>query len=290
MAVNGDHKIRLDSKSTTLAAMAFESSSNSHICYTLNANGEKVDITSFKSSGSRDCIVEGQDVWMNYGSGIAYTTRGSTAVSVSGNSIVTGISQILSAQKVGTKLFLADALGAFYGGDPIVTSGTMTMTSILTNVAAFYVHNQNTLYVVFVQRPISRYTLNAAGTTATQVWTWTPSVLTNLPRSILAMDVGGKTYVFVAYYDSSNNFFVQRFVDDGTTLTNQATITQPSQDQIYFLSLSPKPSCTDKLVNQDETDVDCGGTKCSKCTDDKKCLVNGDCNSGFCNSNKICSK
>jgi hypothetical protein len=42
------------------------------------------------------------------------------------------------------------------------------------------------------------------------------------------------------------------------------------------------PSCTDSRKNQDETDVDCGGTYCSPCGQGKKCKNDTDCQSGAC--------
>ena len=47
-------------------------------------------------------------------------------------------------------------------------------------------------------------------------------------------------------------------------------------------------TCTDDLQNGKETDVDCGGSDCYKCQDNKKCHVNEDCLSKLC-SNGICS-
>lgn len=46
-------------------------------------------------------------------------------------------------------------------------------------------------------------------------------------------------------------------------------------------------SCTDGLKNQDESDVDCGGLKCSKCVVGRFCGVSGDCVSGLC-SGGVC--
>ncbi|MBW2978331.1 FG-GAP repeat protein [Candidatus Woesearchaeota archaeon] len=40
-------------------------------------------------------------------------------------------------------------------------------------------------------------------------------------------------------------------------------------------------SCSDGLLNQDETAVDCGGS-CSGCSDGKRCSVNSDCSSNNC--------
>lgn len=42
------------------------------------------------------------------------------------------------------------------------------------------------------------------------------------------------------------------------------------------------PSCGDGVTNQDETDVDCGGSVCSGCDLGRACLENGDCTSAYC--------
>ena len=42
----------------------------------------------------------------------------------------------------------------------------------------------------------------------------------------------------------------------------------------------PPPTCTDKIKNGAETDMDCGGGTCPKCADTKKCSAPTDCNSG----------
>ncbi|MEO8921035.1 MAG: hypothetical protein ABI488_26705 [Polyangiaceae bacterium] len=42
------------------------------------------------------------------------------------------------------------------------------------------------------------------------------------------------------------------------------------------------PSCTDMIKNQDETDVDCGGSICGGCGVGKTCNVNGNCLSNSC--------
>lgn len=42
------------------------------------------------------------------------------------------------------------------------------------------------------------------------------------------------------------------------------------------------PSCTDMILNGDETDVDCGGSCAAKCIPTQNCLVPSDCNSGVC--------
>jgi hypothetical protein len=55
------------------------------------------------------------------------------------------------------------------------------------------------------------------------------------------------------------------------------------QDCIY------QGTCFDYLLNQDETDLDCGGYTCDPCDLNKKCRSNRDCKSRFCHpENKIC--
>ena len=47
-------------------------------------------------------------------------------------------------------------------------------------------------------------------------------------------------------------------------------------------------SCTDSIVNQGESDVDCGGNYCDACADGSACVYHRDCTSGYCSS-KVCS-
>jgi hypothetical protein len=47
----------------------------------------------------------------------------------------------------------------------------------------------------------------------------------------------------------------------------------------------PLPTCSDAITNQDETDVDCGGTICDECQSGESCLVATDCASGVCTAN-----
>jgi len=47
------------------------------------------------------------------------------------------------------------------------------------------------------------------------------------------------------------------------------------------------PLCFDKVLNWDETDIDCGGNICEKCGAGKSCFSNSDCSIGEC-TNGIC--
>ncbi len=49
-----------------------------------------------------------------------------------------------------------------------------------------------------------------------------------------------------------------------------------------------KPTCDDGIKNQDETDVDCGGSACGACPVTKACKTNSDCLSGDCQS-QVCT-
>ena len=49
-------------------------------------------------------------------------------------------------------------------------------------------------------------------------------------------------------------------------------------------TLCAPPACDDGIKSGSESDVDCGGAMCSKCTIDKACGVGGDCGSGFCSA------
>ena len=60
----------------------------------------------------------------------------------------------------------------------------------------------------------------------------------------------------------------------------------------FCLSVAPPftcltPTCSDGYLNQDETDVDCGGATCAACSDGNMCVVASDCVSGVC-SGGIC--
>lgn len=67
---------------------------------------------------------------------------------------------------------------------------------------------------------------------------------------------------------------------DATTITTPVPTPTPT---------ATVPSCTDKIKNQDETDIDCGGSICAVCANGKVCNnLNSNCVSKYCNpsSNK----
>ena len=48
------------------------------------------------------------------------------------------------------------------------------------------------------------------------------------------------------------------------------------------------PNCSDRIKNQDEIDVDCGGL-CNPCSIGKHCIIDSDCETKVCNSEGICA-
>jgi hypothetical protein len=46
----------------------------------------------------------------------------------------------------------------------------------------------------------------------------------------------------------------------------------------------PDPTCSDGIKNANETDIDCGGGTCPRCTFGKTCTSRGDCLSAFCSA------
>ncbi|CAF1133259.1 unnamed protein product [Adineta steineri] len=45
--------------------------------------------------------------------------------------------------------------------------------------------------------------------------------------------------------------------------------------------------CADRMRNQDESDIDCGGLECPRCQDLLRCKTCYDCMSSLCQNNKI---
>ncbi len=71
-----------------------------------------------------------------------------------------------------------------------------------------------------------------------------------------------------------------------TTSTGGSDTTSTTSDTSSGSTGMPPEGCLDKLLNGDETDVDCGGS-CPACADDLACLQDTDCASGSCNG-EVC--
>jgi hypothetical protein len=48
-------------------------------------------------------------------------------------------------------------------------------------------------------------------------------------------------------------------------------------------------TCSNTIMDGNETDIDCGGKKCPVCGNGRMCEINSDCKSGYCNNNYVCS-
>jgi hypothetical protein len=71
----------------------------------------------------------------------------------------------------------------------------------------------------------------------------------------------------------------------GTTTTGDTTgDTDPGTSSGDASSSTGEPAmtCEDGMLNQDETDIDCGGVVCPACIDGQACLVDEDCTSTVC--------
>jgi len=54
-------------------------------------------------------------------------------------------------------------------------------------------------------------------------------------------------------------------------------------------SVSTEPSlCSNGIKDQDETDIDCGGSTCEPCAEFKQCNVDSDCETDWCRDNMKC--
>ncbi|GEM_PF-6412102 len=70
--------------------------------------------------------------------------------------------------------------------------------------------------------------------------------------------------------------------DDNNTISNDGCSATCMTEQIQ-----PVATCSDKIKNGKETDVDCGGADCAKCATAKVCVANSDCSTNLC-ENSTC--
>ena len=108
-----------------------------------------------------------------------------------------------------------------------------------------------------------------------------------------ALGLGGATNILASDYSVANK--LQALNASLRYTCNVAVVAQPGFEQrvaggdadyltIYDLRscTALAPSCSDGMKNQDEVDVDCGGTICPPCGDFQACNVGSDCASGHC--------
>ncbi|HLD18867.1 MAG TPA: hypothetical protein VJB90_02555 [Candidatus Nanoarchaeia archaeon] len=92
------------------------------------------------------------------------------------------------------------------------------------------------------------------------------------------LNINGYTYIFA-------NGSEQR-VDDITVSVSNIIVSDDLEYGEVYISFLALATCDDGVKNQDESDVDCGGS-CRACPTGKKCIQNYECSSRTC-SNGIC--
>jgi hypothetical protein len=115
--------------------------------------------------------------------------------------------------------------------------------------------------------------------------------------SIWEDDVAGDDFVVTITDNYDNASWVSQYQDDisgnpefyfEAVLVSDPGVSVNSKDLGNpLLEVSVIATCTDLIKNQDETDVDCGGTICGGCDLGKNCSIGSDCLSGDC-SGGIC--
>ncbi|MEK6934703.1 MAG: MopE-related protein [Nanoarchaeota archaeon] len=74
---------------------------------------------------------------------------------------------------------------------------------------------------------------------------------------------------------------------NGIEITNDETYyTNEVSERSAILILNFPDDCYDSVKNQDETDVDCGGSICEPCNVGMMCIEDSDCLDGICYDNK----
>lgn len=89
---------------------------------------------------------------------------------------------------------------------------------------------------------------------------------------------------------NTNNDCSSSSCSQQTVCITQGTCAAPNVTATPTPTPTPAATCTDGIKNQDETDIDCGGTKCANCVAGKKCNIHNDCALGTtCVSNTCTS-
>jgi hypothetical protein len=180
---------------------------------------------------------------------------------------------------------------------------------------SFYIYDRNTVYFASDARIHKVDDSGTSALSAYSLWTGVDSVL-----AVYALEIGQTRYVL---FISGNQIY--RVTDTGSSFTDLTALatgadrTQlvglagvplvasnndvKSQDQIQADCLNGAcheagqkrstnsqlgGTCDDQTWNQDETDVDCGGSVCPQCDYGQFCYSGSDCISGICNDFGVC--
>ena len=108
---------------------------------------------------------------------------------------------------------------------------------------------------------------------------------TPVPLSVLPAPPGNTvTYTLAPQISLGQGVICQVTVVAGQVQQSKGGMGHAMSDNYVFTFQTP--SCSDGVKNGNETDVDCGGSTCGACGDNKGCLTATDCQSGLCNNNK----
>ena len=126
------------------------------------------------------------------------------------------------------------------------------------------------------------------------VWKSYFIALSDAAAGVTAVDVDGVRKVYVVTHDLK----LSVLNDTGSEFTEPTMIKSsagepPASNMIFtdVIVIPPAATCEDNLINQDETDVDCGGYVCTrKCAANRRCLSPDDCESSVCSAQFTCGK
>jgi hypothetical protein len=227
---------------------------------------------------------------------LAMATLGASAATTVANildSVTT--SPIYNLQDKDSELYLSTfgtptpfLVATVNGGIP--TTGSKTVTSLFTPSSVTPSLAGTSHNGIFVYNASEIY-----GTTPTYIWkatfdgsAWTATTFsTSTPANgITVRDMGSFRYVF---YTLESGLY--RAIEEDGEFSSGVVIRSLTSGKARYHDVTTVPNaCVDGALNQDETDTDCGGTICGKCSNDKDCQFDSDCSSTFCNAEGYCSK
>lgn len=173
---------------------------------------------------------------------------------------------------------------------PVVKTGTGSFTAItLQSISRNFHIKGRILYTPTGLTSFFKYVLNDAGTVADFASGF--NVKDDIPAgfsNMFGIDVGGVSYIILLAQGSSNSY-LYRYTDTGAGFSSFTTLDTSDNLVVYHsIGASPKPTCTDGVLNQEETSIDCGGPNCGGCAIGKACNGDGDCLGNKCTNNVCC--
>ena len=108
------------------------------------------------------------------------------------------------------------------------------------------------------------YSIDAVGNADSYTWT--------VPADATIVSGQGTTSITVDFGITNGNVSVRSENSCGNS----------SSYSTLAITLEPEPTCSDGILNGDETDVDCGGPDCPDCPSFNMCETYSDCISGVC--------